>query len=137
MLHLSQNPEELAAYGEALANEEDDLPDVTCYARVGESQIVYQITQSEFDALTAVSYDTLRQQKLFTADFDTVTSIDVTLEGETYTFTYTPPENDEDAEGTWSYNGEEFDVFISATPCAPCRRAASRTRNPPGRRKSR
>lgn len=113
VLHLSQNPEELAAYGEALANEEDDLPDVTCYARVGGSQIVYQITQSEFDALTAVSYDTLRQQKLFTADFDTVTSIDVTLEGETYTFTYTPPENedDEDAEGTWSYNGEEFDVF--------------------------
>ena len=139
VLRLSQNPEELAAYGEALANEEDDLPDVTCYARVGESQIVYQITQSEFDALTAVSYDTLRQQKLFTADFDTVTSIDVTLEGETYTFTYIPPENedDEDAEGTWSYNGEEFDVFISATPCAPCRRAASRTRNPPGRRKSR
>lgn len=113
VLHLSQNPEELAAYGEALANEEDDLPDVTCYVRVGESQIVYQITQSEFDALTAVSYDTLRHQKLFTADFDTVTSIDVTLEGETYTFTYTPPENedDEDAEGTWSYNGEEFDVF--------------------------
>ena len=139
VLHLSQNPEELAAYGEALANEEDDLPDVTRYARVGESQIVYQITQSEFDALTAVSYDTLRHQKLFTADFDTVTSIDVTLEGETYTFTYIPPENedDEDAEGTWSYNGEEFDVFISATPCAPCRRAASRTRNPPGRRKSR
>ena len=113
VLRLSQNPEELAAYGEALANEEDDLPDVTCYARVGKSQIVYQITQSEFDALTAVSYDTLRHQKLFTADFDTVTSIDVTLEGETYTFTYTPPENedDEDAEGTWSYNGEEFDVF--------------------------
>ena len=113
VLHLSQNPEELAAYGEALANEEDDLPDVTCYARVGKSQIVYQITQSEFDALTAVSYDTLRHQKLFTADFDTVTSIDVTLEGETYTFTYTPPENedDEDAEETWSYNGEEFDVF--------------------------
>ena len=82
---------------------------------------MYQITQSEFDALTAVSHDTLRQQKLFTADFDTVTSIDVTLEGETYTFTYIPPENedDEDAEGTWSYNGEEFDVFISATPCAP------------------
>ena len=113
VLNLSQNPEELAAYGEALANEEDDLPDVTCYARVGGSQIVYQITQSEFDALTAVSYDTLRHQKLFTADFDTVTSIDVTLEGETYTFTYIPPENedDEDAEGTWSYNGEEFDVF--------------------------
>lgn len=36
VLHLSQDPEELAAYEEALANEEDELPDVTCYARVGE-----------------------------------------------------------------------------------------------------
>lgn len=54
VLHLSQNPEELAAYEEAIANEEDVLPDVTCYARVGDSQIVYQITQSEFDALTDV-----------------------------------------------------------------------------------
>ena len=76
VLHLSQNPEELAAYEEAIANEEDVLPDVTCYARVGDSQIVYQITQSEFDALTDVSYDALRHQKIFTADFDTVTSID-------------------------------------------------------------
>ena len=70
VLHLSQNPEELAAYEEAIANEEDVLPDVTCYARVGDSQIVYQITQSEFDALTDVSYDALRHQKIFTADLD-------------------------------------------------------------------
>ena len=113
VLHLSQNPEELAAYEKALANEEDVLPDVTCYARVGDSQIVYSITQTEFDKLTAVFYDTLRHQKLFTADFDTVTSMDVTLEGETYTFTYNPPadEDSEDVEGTWTYDGAEFDVY--------------------------
>ena len=113
VLHLSQNPEELAAYEEALTNEEDELPDVTCYARVGESQIVYQITQSEFDALTDVSYDALRHQKIFTADFDTVTSIDVTLEGEDYIFTYNPPEDEDDAdvEGTWTYQDTEFDIF--------------------------
>ena len=113
VLHLSQNPEELAAYEEAIANEEDVLPDVTCYARVGDSQIVYQITQSEFDALTDVSYDALRHQKIFTADFDTVTSIDVTLEGENYTFICTPPEDadDTDTEGTWTYQGVEFDIF--------------------------
>ena len=113
VLHLSQNPEELAAYNEAVKNEADEIPDVTCYARVDESQIVYQITQTEFDELTAVSYDMLRHQKLFIADFDTVTSIDVTLEGETYTFTYTPSEDedDEDAEGTWTYDGTEFDVY--------------------------
>ena len=113
VLHLSQNPEELAAYEKALANEEDELPDVTCYARVGDSQIVYSITQTEFDKLTAVFYDTLRHQKLFTADFDTVTSMDVTLEGETYTFTYNPPadEDSEDVEGTWTYDCAEFDVY--------------------------
>lgn len=113
VLHLSQNPEDLAAYEKALANEEDELPDVTCYARVGDSQIVYSITQTEFDKLTAVSYDTLRHQKLFTADFDTVTSMDVTLEGETYTFTYNPPadEDSEDVEGMWTYDGAEFDVY--------------------------
>lgn len=113
VLHLSQNPEELAAYEKALANEEDELPDVTCYARVGDSQIVYSITQTEFDKLTAVSYDTLRHQKLFTADFDTVTSMDVTLEGETYTFTYNLPadEDSEDVEGMWTYDGAEFDVY--------------------------
>lgn len=113
VLHLSQNPEELAAYEEAIANEEDVLPDVTCHARVGDSQIVYQITQSEFDALTDVSYDALRHQKIFTADFDTVTSIDVTLEGEDYIFTYNPPEDEDDAdvEGTWTYQDTEFDIF--------------------------
>ena len=113
LLRISRDSEELAAYEEAVKKDEDDLPDVTCYVRVGQSQIVYEISQSVYDQLTEVSYDTLRHQKLFTADFDTVTSIDVSLGGESFTFTYTPPEDkdDEDAEGTWTYNGEEFDIY--------------------------
>lgn len=113
LLRISRNPEEITAYEEAVEKDEDDLPDVTCYVRVGQSQIVYEISQSVYDQLTAVSYDTLRHQNLFTADFDMVTSIDVALSGENYTFTYNPPEDkdDEDAEGTWTYNGEEFDVY--------------------------
>lgn len=113
LLRISRNLEEIAAYEEAVEKDEDDLPDVTCYVRVGQSQIVYEISQSVYDQLTAVSYDTLRHQNLFTADFDMVTSIDVALSGENYTFTYNPPEDkdDEDAEGTWTYNGEEFDVY--------------------------
>ena len=112
-LHLSRDPEEAAAYEDALERDLAELPDVTCYVRVGQSQIVYEITQDEYDTLTAVSYDTLRHQKLFTANFDTVTSIDVSLSGESFTFTYIPPEDkdDEDAEGTWTYNGEEFDIY--------------------------
>lgn len=60
VLRLSQNPEELAAYNKAVENDADEIPDVTCCARVGDSQIVYSIAQTEFDKLTAVSYDTLR-----------------------------------------------------------------------------
>ena len=108
-LSLSQNPEEKAAYEKAVEQNEEDLPDVTCYARLGDSQIVYEITQSTYDKLTAVSYNTLRHQELFTGDFDTVTSIEVTLGGETSTFTYTPAEK-EDEEGTWTYGETEFDV---------------------------
>ena len=110
VLHLAQNPEELAAYNEAVDADADELPSVTCYARVGDSQIVYQISDYTYTELTAVSYDTLRHQKLFTADFTAVTSVDVTLEGETYTFTYTLPE-DESAEGTWTYKDAAFDVY--------------------------
>ena len=76
---------------------------------MNDSQIVYELTQDEFDTLTAVSYNDLRHQELFTADFDTATSIDVEMDGESYTFTYTPSD-DEDEEGTWTYNETEFDV---------------------------
>ena len=108
-LSLSQNPEEKAAYEKAVEQNEEDLPEVTCYARLGDSQIVYEITQSTYDKLTAVSYNTLRHQELFTGNFDTVTSIEVTLGGETSTFTYMPAEK-EDEEGTWTYGETEFDV---------------------------
>lgn len=110
-LCLAKNPDEQAAYNEAVENA-NELPDVTCYARVDNSHIVYQITQSEFDNLTAVSYDTLRHQKLFTADFDTVTSVDIMLEGGSYTFDCNQPEsgNDKSTESTWTYEGKEFDI---------------------------
>ncbi len=110
-IYVSRNPEELAKYEKAVEKEEEDLPDVTCYARIGDSQIVYEISQSEYDSLTACAYNTLRHQELFTADFDSATSIDARLNGETYTFEYEPPESKKDEdEGTWKYNGEEFDV---------------------------
>lgn len=109
LLSLSRDPEDAAAYDEARENNEDELPDVACYVRVGQSQIVYEVSQSVYEQLTAVSYDTLRHQKLFTADFSSVTSVDASLSGETHTFTYSTSKG-ADAEGTWTYNEEEFDV---------------------------
>ncbi len=114
-LSVSRNPEEAAAYEEAQENDET-LPTVTCYARLNDSQIVYTISQSDYNDLTAVSYDTLRHQKVFTADFDTVTSIEATLNGETYTFTcQEADEEDEDDESTWMYGDASFDVYSLRT----------------------
>ena len=113
-LALSRNAEEYAAYLEAVDKDAEELPEVSCYARLDDSQIVYQISLNDYEALTAVSYDTLRHQKLFTGDFDTVTSMDATVNGETYTFTYTPPEEKEE-DGTWYYGEESFDIYSLKT----------------------
>ena len=107
-LHISQNPEEAAAYEEAVQKNLAELPDVTCYVRVDQSHIVYKVSQDVYDQLTDVSYNTMRHQALFTADLDTVTGMDVSLNGESYTFTYTPPTGEDD-EGSWTYAGKEFD----------------------------
>ena len=119
-LSLSRNPEEVAAYNQAL-EQEQTLPTVHCYARVDASRIVYEIPQSTYDKLTAVAYNTLRHQKLFPAEFASVTAIDVTLAGERYRLTYTPPEQ-EDQEGTWRCGDKTFAPYTLRT--ALCSMAA-------------
>lgn len=113
-LALSRNAEEYAAYEKVVEQDQEELPEVSCYARLDDSQIVYRISLNDYESLTAVSYDTMRHQKLFTADFDTVTAIDTTVDGKTYTFTYTPPE-EKNEEGTWYYEEESFDVYALKT----------------------
>lgn len=113
-LALSRNAAEYAAYEKAVEQDQEELPEVSCYARLDDSQIVYRISLNDYESLTAVSYDTMRHQKLFTADFDTVTAIDATVDGKTHTFTYTPPE-EKDKEGAWYYGEESFDVYALKT----------------------
>lgn len=120
LLHLSQNVKELEAYQKA--EEGTTLPTVTCYARLGDSQLVYEISQSTYQKLTAASYNDLRHQKLFTGEFSTVTAMNVTLDGQEYSFTYQEPE-EEDGEGTWLYDGTEFAVYTLRT--ALCSMSAS------------
>lgn len=105
-LYLASNVSELLEYKEALATGSDSLPDVTRYARFGNSRIVYEITESLYQKLTAVAYDTLRHQTLFTGDLDSITAIDVTLDGTQFTFTRTEGEDDE---AVWTYQDSEFD----------------------------
>lgn len=111
ILHVSRDPEEKKEAEEAAEKEEEDdssseEEEITAYVRVGESQIVYKITSSEYESLMEASYDALRHHEVLTADFDDVTQIDITLEGNSYTIT----SEEKDDEKTWYYQDEELEM---------------------------
>ena len=102
-LHISRDPEELAQAEENADGEADET--ITAYARVGDSPLVYSITSLEYTDLTAASYNDLRHREVLTADFDHILSLDMTLEGETYTFTAQGEGDDR----VWSWGEQEID----------------------------
>ncbi len=89
------------------AEDEEEEPETAAYARVGESQIIYKLSESDKSALLAYTYDDLRHTDMFTADFSEVTSIAVTLEGVSYTFT---KETDEEENEIWKYGEDEIEI---------------------------
>ena len=111
VLNISRDPEEKQAEKEDSETDEDSEDDeseeeITAYARVGESQIVYQISGSDYEALMAASYDSLRHPEVLSADFSDVTELDITLEGKEYTIT---SEKDDDTR-TYYYGEEELEI---------------------------
>ena len=106
-LHLGQNAAELEA-----AAESGEYDGVTCYARVGDSGIVYEITGTRYDTLLRAGVDDLRHAEIFTADFAEVTAMEITLDGETYEFALGAPENGDDTENTKADDGEEETVWL-------------------------
>lgn len=106
VLRFSRDQEKLAAA--QAAGEDEDREEVIGYVRVGDSPIVYAVTEETGESLLAVSYDDLRHRELMTADFDDVTQIDITLDGAAYTLT--AGEEDEDGERVWTYQEEEVEI---------------------------
>jgi hypothetical protein len=83
----------------------DTSDSVGGYVRVNDSSIVYALSASDYESALAISYNDLRHKNVFTADFAEVDKLEVTLDGETYTFlasgdtdsrTYTYLENEID-----------------------------------------
>lgn len=113
-LHISRSAEERDKVKEEETLEETDTSDeyeseeesVPAYVRVGESQIIYEITETEYESLMEASYNKLRHQEIFWADFDKVTQVDISLEGQTYTLI----SKEDDEETVWSYGEEEIAV---------------------------
>ena len=98
---------------------------------MGDSQIVYNLSDADGEALFAGSYDDLRHRQLFWGDFDDVAQATILLDNQTYTLTAQTAETaetgedadaaagsaeptaaaeEEDAEITWTCNGEPVDV---------------------------
>lgn len=114
---VSRSPEDRAAAeakeaeeaeDEDVQEEEEDAEQIPAYLRVGDSQIIYEISQEKFEALMEAARDNLRHTEVFTADFDQVTGIDLSLDGQDYSMLY-EQEEDED-EGVWMYNEEELNI---------------------------
>ena len=79
--------------------------EVTAYARVDDSPIIYKITTQEYQALMDASYDTLRHKEILPADLENVSQVDVTLDGTSYTVTASGEE-----ERTWSYGEQALET---------------------------
>lgn len=79
---------------------------MTTYARIGESKIIYQLTTEQYKKLKEITYDTLRHQELFWADFSDVHQLDILLEDNHYVIT----SELEDGDRTYYYQEEELEM---------------------------
>lgn len=94
-----------------------------CYARIAGSDMVYYIDATVADAMVYLSLDSLLPDDILLLDSDTVESVDITLDGETYHVERTVEETtDEDGNTTqetiWTLDGTEIDfqgVFSDLT----------------------
>lgn len=135
-LHIGrvEEAEESAEETEESAQDAQEEAQYAYYLRVGDSPIVYNLSDADGEALFAGSYDDLRHRQVFWGDFDDVAQATILLDNQTYTLTAQTGETDEtadaaaaeepaesaeptaaagdeeDAEITWTCNGEPVDV---------------------------
>lgn len=107
VLHISRDPREAGREepedgGEDAGREEE----ITAYARVGDSPIVYRISGDDYTALLAASYDDLRHPEVLPADFADMAQLDISLDGADYTIAT----EGSGADRIYRYQGRELDV---------------------------
>lgn len=101
VLHVSRDPEEKKASKEKTEEEE-----ITAYARVGDSRIIYRISSSGYQRLMAASYDDFRHLEVLPASFEDIGQVDILLEGSSRTLI----SEGSDSGRTWFYQGEELEI---------------------------
>ncbi len=109
VLGVSRDPKEKK---DAQDQAEETEEEITAYARVGESRIVYEISSKEYKELMKASYDSLRHKEIIWADFADIRQVDVSLEDTVYQLT----SKEEKGERIYYYEDEkvEIDDFLNA-----------------------
>ena len=92
----------------------DEDADGNYYARLAGSQMIYTIAGSAAESMIYTTYEDLKPTDVLLMDWEEVTSLDIVLDGETYTLVRsTKTETDEDGNETqtvvYTLNGEEVD----------------------------
>lgn len=108
VLHVGHNPEEKKKDIKTSENDGEDLEEeeITAYVRVGESQIVYQILEDDYEGLMAASYNDLRHQEVLSVDFADIMQMDISIEEDNYMLT----SEEKDNERIWKYQDKEVEI---------------------------
>lgn len=111
VLHISRDPKERKEEASKDGKTSDDIEseeeeeEITAYARIGESKIIYKLDTDQYHALMKASYNDLRHQEVLSADFSDITKVDIVLEDKTYTITSKGSDDKE-----YYYGKEELDI---------------------------
>ena len=99
--------------------DEDDQEIFNYYCRFDESDIIYNLSQSNYEYFSAVSYNTLRPAFVLNMNWEDMESMSVILEDKTYVISKELPveENEEDTSEDASDNTSEEEVkfYINGT----------------------
>ncbi len=94
--------------------EEGEDPAKLVYLRVGDSEIIYSVSQTVYDTLIKGTYNDLRPSDLVYIDEETVTQVSATLEDVAYHIDYVVPEKEKDDEETArEYTLNDYSVSIN------------------------
>ena len=100
VLHISRDPEEKK---EA---ETDSQEEITAYARIGKSKIIYKINGADYEELMKASCNDLRHQEAIWVDSDKISQAEISLEGTEYKL----KTKKKDKKKVWYYQKEEIEA---------------------------
>ena len=103
---IARDPKEKEKTEKSSDEEPEKSEEITAYARVGDSRIIYKITGEDYKTLMSASYDELRHQKVLPVAFEDIYQVDISLEGKNYTLSADKKKK----KTVWSYKDEELKI---------------------------